>query len=189
MAITPGSEPARALAKLGILTGPRIGAELPVPGPVVSIGKGSQNEVAIEDDSVSTVHARLEYEGGHWRITDLDSTNGTFVEGVRLASGVPTPLFYGHSVRLGGVRMQFREVHDADPEAARASYVPPPSPPRVAERKGGFRLPVWLFALILLAVAVVAFLALGGTDLFRADAPAPAAAPAEPAAGAGPDGP
>lgn len=189
MANTSGREPARALAKLGQLAGPRIGEELPVPSPVVSIGKGSQNDVVIEDDSVSSVHARLEYEGGHWRITDLDSTNGTFVEGVRLAAGVPTPLFYGHSVRFGGVRMQFREVHDADLEAARESYAPPPPAPKVAERKGGFRLPVWLFALILLVLGIVVFFVVGGTGLFRADAPAPAAAPPAAEPGAGPGGP
>jgi hypothetical protein len=189
MATTPGSEPTRALAKLGILAGPRIGEELPVPSPVVHVGKGSQNEVVLPDDSVSTVHARLEYEGGHWRLTDLDSTNGTFVEGVRLAPSVPTPLFYGHSVRFGGVRMQFREVHDADPEAARARYAPPQAAPKVAERKGGFRLPVWLFALILLVLAAVAFFALGGTDLFEGGEPAPAEVPAQAAPDAPPGGP
>lgn len=187
MATTPGSEPVRPLAKLGALTGPRIGEEIPILSPVVNIGKGSQNEVVIPDDSVSTLHARLDYEDGRWRITDLDSTNGTFVEGVRLAPGVPTPLFYGHSARFGGVRMQFREVHDADPEAARASYTPPPAKPKLADRPAGFRLPVWAFALILLVLALVVFFALGGTELFQAGEPA--AETVSPAPVAGPGGP
>lgn len=189
MANTPSADPGRALAKLGILAGPRIGEELPVPGPVVNVGKGSQNEIAITDDSVSTVHARLEFETGHWRITDLESTNGTFVEGIRLAPHVPTPLSYGHTVRFGGVRMQFREVAAADPEAARAAYAPPPATPRVAERTGGFRLPVWLFALIVLVLAIIIFFAVGGDALFQGSDPpetvspparAGAAAPARP---------
>ena len=70
-------------------------------------------DVVVDDDSVSAQHARLEYDMGGWRITDLQSTNGTAVEGVRLAPGVPTPLPYGVTVRLGGVQLQFREVEHA----------------------------------------------------------------------------
>ncbi len=187
MANTPGSDPARALAKLGILAGPRIGEEISVQHPIAHIGKGSQNDLVLPDDSVSTTHARLEYADGHWRLTDLDSTNGTFVEGVRLAPSVPTPLSYGHSVRFGGVRMQFREVHDANLEAARASYAPPEPTPRLAERKQGFRLPVWLFVLIVLVLALAAFLAFGGLELFQGTGPATPAVPAGmlPSVGAG----
>lgn len=190
MSNTPGSDPARALAKLGMLAGPRIGEEIPVLHPVVNVGKGTQNELVLADDSVSTRHARLAYEDGHWRLTDLDSTNGTFVEGVRLAPNVPTPLAYGHSVRFGGVRMQFREVYDADPEAARASYEPPEPAPRLADRARGFRLPVWIVALVVLVLAIVAFLAFGGLELFQGgDAAAPAAAAGVLLPGTGPGGP
>jgi hypothetical protein len=168
MAHSSSGDPSQALAKLGILAGPRIGEEIVVPSPVVRVGSGSQSEVVIADDSVSSTHARLEYVDGSWRITDLESTNGTFVEGVRLAPHVPTPLSYGHSVRFGGVKTQFREVETADPEAARASYVPPAQTPRLAERAGGFRLPVWLFALILLVLGIIVFFVVGGADRFLA---------------------
>src|SRR5690606_39737716 len=106
----------------------------------------------------------------------------------RLAPDVPTPLSYGQSIRLGGVRLQFREVGDADPAAARASYTPPPPATRVADRAGGFRLPVWLFLLILLAVALVVFFLMGGPDLFQDPGlpPEPISAPAAPAAPGGP---
>lgn len=173
MANSSSGDPSRALAKLGILAGPRIGEEIAIPSPVVHIGSGSQNDVVIPDDSVSKAHAQLEFVDGSWRITDLESTNGTFVEGVRLAPHVPTPLFYGHSVRFGGVRMQFREENAADPEAARASYVPPAETPRLAERAGGFRLPVWLFALILLVLGIIVFFVVGGADRFLALEAAP----------------
>lgn len=68
--------------------------------------------------------------------------------------------------------MQFREVERADPEAARASYTPPPAETRVAQRATGFRLPVWVFLLILLILGLVIFFAAGGTELFRSTQPA-----------------
>ena len=151
MATTPDRRPDPALATFGFLAGPRIGEELPVPRPVVSIGKGSQNDVVFPDDSVSTTHARLEYEAGHWRLTDLDSTNGTFVEGVRLAPKVPTPLAYGHSVRFGGVPAAVPRRERGRPRLGEGQlHAPAPRRRRWPRRPAGFRLPVWAFALILL---------------------------------------
>lgn len=160
----PRGEPTGSLAIFGIHAGPRIGEQIAVLSPVVTIGQGSQNDVVLPDDSVSTVHARLEYEMG-WRITDLDSTNGTYVENVRLAPQVPTPLAYGSLVRFGGIVLHFREADRADPEAARASYSPPSDPAPLAARGGsGFRLPVWAFLLILLVLGAVLFFVLGSPD-------------------------
>lgn len=158
MASTPGGDPARPLATLAVQEGPRVGTEFPVQQPVVSIGRGGQSDLVIDDDSISTVHARLEYEHGGWRLTDLGSTNGTVVEGVRLAPHVPTPLPYGSSLRFGGVRLHFRPAEGANPEQARAEYAPPPPPrERVAERSG-FRVPVWLALVLLLLVGLAIFL-------------------------------
>lgn len=164
MADNPDRSSPPALALLGVLAGPRIGEEYPIVSPVVSIGQGPQNDVVIDDDSVSRSHARLEFSAGSWLLTDLESTNGTTVEGVRLAPGVPTPLAYANTVRLGGVRLQFREVAEADPEAARAAFHPAPAAPD--DRPRHFRLPLWVVLLILLliAVAVVIFLMAGGAE-------------------------
>lgn len=174
MATTPGDEqPARTLATFAVQAGPSFGQELPVTLPVVSIGRGSQNDLVLTDDSVSAAHARLEYEHGGWRLTDLESINGTFVEGIRLAPSVPTPLPYGASVRFGAVRLHFRAVEEADPEAARASYAPPRPPERLATRSGGFRLPVWVFLLVLLVLAAVAAFLVTRNDDPRPAEPVP----------------
>lgn len=164
MSDTPDRSSPPALALLGVLAGPRIGEEYPVATPVVNIGQGPQNDIVIDDDSVSRAHARLEFRDGSWLLTDLESTNGTTVEGVRLAPGVPTPLAYANTVRIGGVRLQFREVAEADPEAARAAYRP--AVPAADDRPRHFRLPLWvlLVVLLLIALAVVVFLVSGGTE-------------------------
>lgn len=154
--------PSSALALFGVLAGPRRGEEIPIAAPVATVGQGPQNDVVLNDDSVSRVHARLEFELGSWMLTDLESTNGTAVEGTRLASGVPTPLAYASTVRFGGVQLQFREVRDADPAAARASFTAPE--PAVAGGPRHFRLPLWVFLVILILVALVAFFVIGMAD-------------------------
>jgi pSer/pThr/pTyr-binding forkhead associated (FHA) protein len=156
MSITPTGDPTGALAAFGVQVGPQAGDEVPIHLPVVSVGRASQNDIVIPDDSVSTTHSRLEYQDGAWRITDLGSKNGTYVEGVRLAPEVPTPLPFGSTVRFGGTRLHFRPVQNADPEKARASYSAPPPPETIRTRRSGFRLPVWLLAVILILLAIAA---------------------------------
>ena len=51
---------------------------------MVNIGRGDYNDVVIGDPSVSTMHAKLQRREAVWILTDLGSTNGTFVEGERL---------------------------------------------------------------------------------------------------------
>ena len=143
------------LASLALMAGPRYGEELPVPTPVVTVGRAAGCDVVVDDDSVSDRHARLEYDLGGWNITDLESTNGTAVEGVRLAPGVPTPLPYGATLRLGGVQLQFREAEHADVDAARAGYVPPEAPKTLREERRGPRFPVWLVVVLLVLAAVI----------------------------------
>jgi pSer/pThr/pTyr-binding forkhead associated (FHA) protein len=189
MATSEGT-PVKRLALFAVQAGPRIGEELPVTSPRVMIGSGSQNDLVIEDDSISTSHALLEYEHGGWRIIDLDSTNGTFVEGVKLAAQVATPLEYGSSVRLGGIRLHFREAEHVDLEAEKAAYVPAEREPTLAERNTGFRMPVWMLValvLVVLAIAVGVFAwmqptgdAIAPTPQVEQTAPAPQPTPVAP---------
>ncbi len=52
--------------------------ELPTP---VSIGREDDNSVRLNDERVSRFHAKIQADGGHVILTDLDSTNGTRVNG------------------------------------------------------------------------------------------------------------
>ncbi|HUE95180.1 MAG TPA: FHA domain-containing protein [Longimicrobiaceae bacterium] len=140
------------------------GSSLPVTSTTVHVGQGPQNEVVLDDDTVSTRHARLEYVAGGWMLTDLESKNGTFVDGVRLAPGIPTPLPSHAEVAFGAYALTFLPDADADPEAPAADRGAPEESVPLAERSV-FRLPVWLFVLILLLVALlVALLVVFGGD-------------------------
>lgn len=58
------------------------------------------------DRGVSRVHARLHIEANQLYITDLGSTNGTFIGGVKLAPHVSTPLRKGDELTLGRLPIQ-----------------------------------------------------------------------------------
>lgn len=148
----------RPLAALALSAGPRSGEALPVPQPVVTVGRAPSCEVVVDDDSVSDRHARLAYEAGSWTVTDLGSTNGTAVEGKRVEPNQPAPLPYGAALRLGGVQLRFTEVEAADLEAARAGYVPPEAPKTLREERSGARFPVWLLFLLAVLAAVIAII-------------------------------
>jgi len=132
------------------------GVALPIPGTPATVGRGPRNEVVFDDDSVSDVHARLEYRDGQWWVTDLGSTNGTRVNGERLGTdGEERPLEDGALVQFGGVRTTFEASADVEP----ASAAPPAVSVGAGERRP-LRIPVWVVVLLLLLIAFVTIILL-----------------------------
>ena len=68
--------------RLVITSGPREGIEIDLPSEQLTIGRSSESGLVIRDDYTSTHHARLMLWNDEWVIQDLDSTNGTFLDGV-----------------------------------------------------------------------------------------------------------
>lgn len=71
--------------------------------PVV-LGRLSEN-VSLSDNSVSRRHAELRPQDGHWILTDLGSSNGTCLNGVRIEG--PVALKDGDQIKLGGTLLVF----------------------------------------------------------------------------------
>ena len=67
----------------------------------VRVGRADDNDLVLADPEVSRHHARLEPDGQGWRAIDLGSTNGTWVNGVRLNAASIVP---GDEVAFGSVR-------------------------------------------------------------------------------------
>ena len=130
----PLSPGAPVLASLLFRSGDMRGRRIPIKVPVVNIGRGDYNDILISDPSVSTMHAKLQRREDVWVLTDLGSTNGTFVEGERLTG--EQPLSPGTTIRFGDVAALFEPLDD-DVPAARAGgtrvmdklEAPPPPPP------------------------------------------------------------
>jgi pSer/pThr/pTyr-binding forkhead associated (FHA) protein len=94
----------------------------------VQLGRGSDNDIAINCGSVSVRHAVMERISGGYQIRDLDSTNGTKLDGSRLAI---IPLLDGMTVKLGDVAFDFTLTDEE--KATLASEKAPASSPIVAE--------------------------------------------------------
>lgn len=124
----PGGRPRRGattarLSGSGETSGTRLvvaglGAELPVPlRNEVVVGRTDPALAALPDIDleayggaavgVSRVHARLLHRGDDWLLEDLSSTNGTYVNGVRLAPNEPAGLRSGDSLQLGSLLLVF----------------------------------------------------------------------------------
>jgi pSer/pThr/pTyr-binding forkhead associated (FHA) protein len=110
---TPPSPSAAPLASFLFRSGELKGRRLPINVPVANIGRGDYNDVVIADPSVSTMHAKLQRREAIWILTDLGSTNGTYVEGDRLTGEVP--LSPGTTLRFGDVSALFEPLDDAVP--------------------------------------------------------------------------
>jgi len=99
------------LANFLIRSGALKGQRLVVRRPVANIGRADYNDLVVPDESVSTSHAKLQRREGVWVLVDLDSTNGTWVDGERIAAD--TPIAPGTMVRFGDVQLVFEPTDDA----------------------------------------------------------------------------
>src|SRR5713226_7296562 len=108
---SPRSATGGSLASFLVRSGGLAGQRLSVKTPVVNIGRADYNDLVVPDPSVSTSHAKLQRREGVWVLVDLDSTNGTFVDGERVKG--EAPLAPGAMVRFGDVQLVFEPTDDA----------------------------------------------------------------------------
>jgi len=90
--------------KLLIVSGPQSGWTIELKNNL-SIGRGKSADVRIMDNTLSRRHAMLEVIDGIWQIRDLGSSNGTYVNDVKVRD--VTPLQNGDAVRLGSLMLNF----------------------------------------------------------------------------------
>ncbi len=102
---------AQNLASLLVRSGSLKGQRVFVRVPIVNIGRAEYNDIVLPDDSVSTVHAKLQRREGIWVIVDLESTNGTIVDGERVEG--EAPLAPGAIVRFGTIQTIFEPTDDS----------------------------------------------------------------------------
>lgn len=121
-------------------SGPTPGASFILEGDQLTVGRDATNEIVINDAEISRRHARLTFQGGKYVLEDLGSTNGTFVNGQRLAG--PRVLKAGEVVQFGEQIMLVFEVSSIDagatmvspraaaavPSVPRPATPPPPAP-------------------------------------------------------------
>ena len=92
------------IPKLVAIAGPLTGSSFSLPGREAYIGRAPYNWLTINSLTVSRQHLLIEQTEGEWRVTDLDSHNGTFVNDVPVKQRL---LANGDSIRAGDSHFVF----------------------------------------------------------------------------------
>jgi hypothetical protein len=115
----PAAPPPRAAPPIPMTGGGGFGPRLQTLNPIapiaseyavlkdeVSLGRGEDNDIVIPHASVSRVHARLLKRNGAYELTDLNSTNGSYVDDRQIRGS--TVVSNGSQLRLGDIRFVLR---------------------------------------------------------------------------------
>jgi len=163
------------MPKLHILSGQLEGKVFDLLEERVSVGRALDNTIRMEDGTVSHHHAMFVLDGDSYKLRDLNSTNGTRVNTMRITE---TKLTNGDQVRMGSVEMRFesdlKKTSQPLPpsqagvdigELGKGGGSPPPafgsaSPFGRKKHGGGAKGAVWaVLGLGLIAVLVLAWFA------------------------------
>ncbi len=93
--------------QLTVIGGPKQGVVFPLRSPVVTIGRAPGNDVVLMDETVSSRHARIEQQENQIVIADLNSANGTLINGQRVQQ---TTLVGGEVVLVGNTPLRFEQL-------------------------------------------------------------------------------
>lgn len=97
------------------VNGPLRNRRFEIPAGRSTIGRSSTNNIVVDADSVSLVHARILQKDGEWWVLNLLSTNGTYVNNRKVTD---SRLHDGDHVHFGEIELVF---HSREPVTARSS--------------------------------------------------------------------
>jgi pSer/pThr/pTyr-binding forkhead associated (FHA) protein len=103
----PARRPRGAPTHVAVVDGANSGEKVSLDEAPLVIGRGSDVAIRLDDDYVSTRHARIASSGEEWFVEDLGSTNGTYVGQHRLTQ--PTTISVGTQIRIGKSILELRK--------------------------------------------------------------------------------
>ena len=93
--------------QIAMLTGRTAGTSVDIAGKKeVLIGRASSCDLVISDEFASNMHAKLVLVGEDWVLQDLNSTNGTFLDGKKVLT--PATIRQGTTIRIGTTTFELR---------------------------------------------------------------------------------
>lgn len=126
--LEPAILDADTVALLEVVSGP--GIALPITRGTITIGRRPGNSIVITNNSyISGRHAQIETDETGTYLTDLESTNGTFVNGQKLSPNERQLLLDGDEVKLGQTRYHFALSVKEEPIEISYEGSPDGSPP------------------------------------------------------------
>ncbi len=90
--------------KLVVLSGPERGSEHVISSDVIRVGKASENDLVVTDDTVSRVHFEIVRDAKGYLLRDLKSTNGTFLDGAEIKEAY---IRAGSVISAGAAELKF----------------------------------------------------------------------------------
>jgi len=84
-----------------------VGKSFPISDNTLKIGKASDNDVVIDSPTVSRNHIVIQRQGDRFLVQDLQSTNGTFIDGAQIREAYLKP---GQLLELGDVQLRFQST-------------------------------------------------------------------------------
>lgn len=144
--------------ELVIERGTFAGRVIPLQPPQVVLGRGGEmgpGRVALPDPAASRQHARLQSGSEGWSLVDLESTNGTYLNGQRLLPHQPYRLHPGDRIAIGSVVLLAREVETLDRAVEPPRSVPKSRPHPALLVAGAFLLVVILVGMVVLVVSLL----------------------------------
>ncbi|MEO7125069.1 MAG: FHA domain-containing protein [Nakamurella sp.] len=91
---------------LVVTAGSMAGTRLRLSAGPILIGRADDSTLVLDDDFASTRHARLVQQGEGWALEDLGSTNGTYLDRMKVTATTPVPV--GVPIRIGRSIMELR---------------------------------------------------------------------------------
>ena len=91
-----------------VTAGEQSGVSVVLGSSPITVGRAQGSTIVLDDDYASGQHARLvPGPDGQWMVEDLGSTNGTYLDGRKIAG--PTPIAIGNSIRIGKTVLELRK--------------------------------------------------------------------------------
>jgi pSer/pThr/pTyr-binding forkhead associated (FHA) protein len=103
----PAKAPRGTPSKVVVVDGPSSGASAQLDTGPVLVGRGADAAIRLDDDYVSTRHARIGSSGGTFYVEDLGSTNGTYIGSQRITQA--TAIQLGSRVRVGKTTLELKK--------------------------------------------------------------------------------
>ena len=90
--------------KIYILNGSEKGQSFEIEGDTIHVGRSSANDIKLKDKSISRRHLRVRMNGDTYYVKDLKSTNGTVVQGLKIATETEVEVAQGVPIAIWGGR-------------------------------------------------------------------------------------
>lgn len=98
--------PKSGVRSLVVVEGALAGTVIPLGAADVTLGRAPDSTIVLDDDYASNQHAKLSLVNGAWVVSDLGSTNGTWIDRQRIVA--PTQLQVGHQLKVGRTVLELR---------------------------------------------------------------------------------